>query len=143
MSAMKDWKTYAIIVLALWCAFLTCAKRNQPATLAETPSDRTESTGRADFTDSPPVFDTNGSTASWTAGGSAGLALDCYCKVGPLNTNSAYSALQRCRVGIGANGRIESAELLPDRIRLTAASGKMPKPPHLPPRIPPHLQRKK
>jgi hypothetical protein len=23
MSAMKDWKTYAIIVLAAWCAYLT------------------------------------------------------------------------------------------------------------------------
>lgn len=23
MSAMKDWKTYAIIVLALWCVYLT------------------------------------------------------------------------------------------------------------------------
>lgn len=32
MSAMKDWKTYAIVALALWCAWLTW-KASQPATL--------------------------------------------------------------------------------------------------------------
>lgn len=32
MSAMKDWKTYAIVALALWCAWLTW-KAGQPATL--------------------------------------------------------------------------------------------------------------
>ena len=32
MSGMKDWKTYAIVALALWCAWLTW-KASQPATL--------------------------------------------------------------------------------------------------------------
>ena len=120
MSAMKDWKTYAIIVLALWCAFLTCAKRNQPATLAAAPSDRTESTGRADFTDSPPVFDTNGSTASWTAGGSAGLALDCYCKVAPQTASSNYTVLQRATLTISKDGLIVKCQLLGERTRIQA-----------------------
>ena len=31
MSGMKDWKTYAIVALALWCAWLTWkANRPQP-----------------------------------------------------------------------------------------------------------------
>ena len=31
MSSMKDWKTYAIVALALWCAWLTWkANRPQP-----------------------------------------------------------------------------------------------------------------
>ena len=32
MSGMKDWKTYAIVALAIWCAWLTW-KAGQPATL--------------------------------------------------------------------------------------------------------------
>lgn len=32
MSGMKDWKTYAIVALALWCAWLTW-KANRPQAL--------------------------------------------------------------------------------------------------------------
>ena len=32
MSGMKDWKTYAIVALALWCAWLTW-KASQPQPL--------------------------------------------------------------------------------------------------------------
>ncbi len=102
---MKDWNTYAVALLAIWCACLTF---NSP------------SSGRADdsvdITDSPPTIDLKGATALWRGGGD--LVLDCYCRVAPLVPGSAYSALQRCRLSFHGDGRLASAELLPDITRL-------------------------
>ena len=110
---MKDWKTYAIVALALWCAYLTftnCKTRHV-------------SGSSTDITDSPPVFDRKGESITWNAESGNGLTLDCYCRIAPVVSNSSYSSFQRCRLNIGANGNVENAELLPERIRLTARSG--------------------
>ncbi|MBQ4385705.1 MAG: hypothetical protein II823_07305 [Kiritimatiellae bacterium] len=79
----------------------------------------------ANFTDTPPVFDTKGESLTWKAGCESGLVLDCYCKIAPQQEGSVYSVLQRVRLTVGNDGRIESAELLPDRVRIKADCKRM------------------
>lgn len=76
-----------------------------------------------DGTDSPEVLDTTGSTWSWVADGSAGLELDCYCKIAPQASGSNYTVLQRCRLTYSKDGLLVAGELLPDRIRIQAKNG--------------------
>jgi len=77
------------------------------------------------FTDTPPVLDTKGESLTWKAGCESGLVLDCYCKIAPQQEGSVYSVLQRVRLTVGNDGRIESAELLPDRVRIKADCKRM------------------
>lgn len=45
ICAMEDWKTYAIILLAAWCAVLTCKKSRQsyvPSADIGTPAECTD-----------------------------------------------------------------------------------------------------
>lgn len=75
----------------------------------------------ADFTDTPPVLDGEGTNLSWTANGDSGLVLDCYCKIAPQTPTSNYTVLQRCRLSFATNGTLAHAELLPERIRIRAS----------------------
>lgn len=108
---MKDWKTYALILLAAWCAALTFGDRRAASALPAASGSPT------DCTDSPPVIDRDGASLSWTADGDGGLALDCYCRVSPTN---GWATLQRCRLSFSEDGRLAKAELLPDRACLLA-----------------------
>lgn len=109
---MKDWKTYAVVALAAWCAYLSFrTDREQPPTSASHAS--------ADFTDNPPVVDADGFAAAWAYGG-VWLTLDCYCKLSPQVDGSLYTALQRCRLSFDGSGRLVRAEILPERSRLKA-----------------------
>lgn len=71
-----------------------------------------------DGKDSPNVLDTNGASWTWQAGGDNGLELDCYCRIAPQQSGSAYSVFQRVRMTFSKSGLLVSAELLADRIRL-------------------------
>lgn len=109
---MKDWKLYAIVMLAIWCIVLTCRLQHS----ASSP----ESAEMADITDVPPVLDRNGTNLLWTAGEGQRLALDCYCKIAPQTPTSYYTVLQRCRMTFAADGSLEKAELLPERTQIQA-----------------------
>lgn len=112
--AMKDWKTYAIIILAAWCVFLTCKKSCQDTTPSAdigTP---------IDCADTPPVWSNNLQHVEWAQGGENGLLLDCYCRIMPMSPTSAYSKLQRCRLTFSKDGLLVKSELLPESVRLTA-----------------------
>lgn len=115
---MKNLKLYVIAALAALCAgfpFCQFAETVKPA----------------DFTDSPPVFDQKGEGKLWTTNGVNGICLDCYCKIGPVVPESAWSTLQRCRLTFSTNGVLTSAELLPERVRITASCNiwnKVPRP---------------
>ena len=113
---MKDWKTYALAILAAWCAWLTYNKReNQTAT----PS--SEMLAAADFTDTPPTFDVKGTNLLWTANGDNGMVLDCYCKIAPQTPKSFYSVFQRCRLSFSKLGTLDRAAFLPERVRIQAS----------------------
>ena len=73
-----------------------------------------------DMKDTPNVLDSNGGTSSWTAGGTDGLYLDCYCKIAPQTSGSSYTVFQRARLTISRDGLVRSVELLKQRIRIQA-----------------------
>lgn len=108
---MKDWKNYAIFLLALWCVWLTWRT-------TEWQTSRTAPNSTVDFTDRPPILDTDGTSMVWTGNGE--LTLDCYCKLSPQTSGSVYSVLQRCRLTFAADGQLVRAEILPVRSRLKA-----------------------
>ena len=112
---MKDWKTYALVILAAWCAWLTFKRERQAAM----PS--SEALTTTNFTDTPPAFDVKGTNLLWTADGDNGMVLDCYCKIAPLVPKSHYSAFQRCRLSFSKRGTLESAAFLPERVRIKAS----------------------
>lgn len=121
---MKDWKTYAIIVLATWCVILTCKKSCQNAV----PSANIGTS--IDCTDTPPVWSNDLQHVEWSHGGENGLVLDCYCKIAPLVSGSSYSKLQRCRLTFSKDGLLVKSELLPESVRLrTSCSADRPRPP--------------
>ena len=118
---MKDWKLYAIVMLAVWCIALTCKLELQPSASASSP----ESAEVMDIADTPPVLDHNGTNLLWTADKGQRLSLDCYCKIAPQVSGSNYSVLQRCRMTFAANGLLEKAELLPERTQVQARCRQM------------------
>ena len=73
-----------------------------------------------DMKDTPKALDSNGGTSSWTAGGTDGLYLDCYCKIAPQTSGSTYTVFQRARLTISRDGLVLSVELLKQRIRIQA-----------------------
>lgn len=111
---MKDWKTYAILLLAAWCAVLTYKKSRQnyvPSADIGTP---------ADCTDIPPVWSNDLRHVEWALGGENGFMFDCYCKIMPMAPASCYSKLQRCRLTFSKDGLLVKSELLPEAVRLRA-----------------------
>ena len=111
---MKNIRTFALTIFAACFALAAYSE--------------VTSTNVVNCTDNPFVLDTKGTSLSWKTGGGAGFTIDCYCKIAPQTSTSSYTVLQRCRMTFGADGRLLSAELLPDRIRIKA-SGDNPKPP--------------
>lgn len=73
-----------------------------------------------DATDYPTVFDTGGTSITWQSGGANGLAIDCYCKLGPQSSGANYSVFQRATFVFSKDGLLVSANLSPDRIRIQA-----------------------
>ena len=71
-----------------------------------------------DHTDDPIVLDMNGESWTWDAGCTNGLMFDCYCRIAPQTSGSAWSVLQRVRLTFATNGVLTHAELLPDRVRI-------------------------
>ena len=71
-----------------------------------------------DYTDDPIVLDMNGESWTWDAGCTNGLMFDCYCRIAPQTSGSAWSVLQRVRLTFATNGVLTHAELLPDRVRI-------------------------
>ena len=80
----------------------------------------TETGTTTDGSDSPAVLDATGGTWSWSAGGSGGLMLDCYCKIAPQTSTSNYTVFQRCRLTFSKDGLLTTGQLLSDRIRVQA-----------------------
>ena len=111
---MKNIRTFALAIFAACFAFAAYSK--------------VVSTNIVNCTDNPFVLDTKGASLSWKTDDGAGFTIDCYCKIAPQTPTSNYTVLQRCRMTFGADGRLISAELLPDRIRIKASSDN-PKPP--------------
>ena len=66
------------------------------------------------------VIDMSGAELSWTAGGTNGLKLECYCLLAPQVAGSSYSTFQRCVLTFSKDGLLVQGHLLPERIRLQA-----------------------
>ena len=73
-----------------------------------------------DMKDSPSTISGDGSTSSWSAGGTDGLYLDCYCKIAPQSSGSAYTVFQRARITISKDGLVTGVEILKGRTRIQA-----------------------